>query len=79
MSDLFGGTPQVPNYYYQQPDQSSLLTSPTPAVPNSPEAKAAADRIQRQNQARLGQQATILTSPTGLTPTRYTGTSILGS
>lgn len=79
MSDLFGGRPSTPQYYYQPPLPETLVTPPAPPTPNSPEAKAAADRIQRQNQARLGRNATILTSPTGLTPTSSNGASILGS
>lgn len=82
MSDLFGSKPSVMPLP-ALPD--SILTPPTPPSPNSPEAKQAAERIQRQNAARLGRQATILTSPgglppvTGLQPTGYTGASILGS
>ncbi len=69
--------PQVPMYQQSLPE--SLLTPPTPPTPNSPEAKAAAERIQRQNAARLGRQATILTSPTGLQPVNSIGNSQLGS
>lgn len=68
-----------PTPMYQSPLPESVLTPAAPPTPNSPEAKAAAERIYRQNAARLGRNATILTSPTGLAPVSPIGSSILGS
>lgn len=79
---IFSGPPKTP--MYQQPLPETVLTPPSPPTPNSPEAKAAAERIFRQNAARFGRSASILTSPTGIKPgalqsSSYTGSSILGS
>lgn len=73
---IFSGPP-APTYMAPLPE--TVLTPAAPPSPNSPEAKAAAERIFRQNAARQGRNATILTSPTGLSPVGMAGSSILGS
>lgn len=70
------GTPSVP----MVSALPTAVTSPTPVpTPTDPDAMQAATRVSRQNAARLGGAATILTSPSGLTPSSSAGRTILGS
>lgn len=71
------GTPQVPSVAALP----TAVTSPTAVpTPNDPDAMQAATRVSRQNAARLGGAATILTSPSGLTSSATSGgRTLLGS